>query len=391
MKLLMYPHGGCGNRGCEAIIETTIDMLSLKNKEAYLYSSNVEADKDVGLDKKVCIIGAKEDINIKSFYGFDRRVKAKLFHKNIDDLLLIKKYKFLKDKDIALSVGGDNYCYTGMQHVLSEQNIAIDLYKIPRVLWGCSFDETLFSDKVIKELKEYKAIFVRETLSEKILKDAGITQNVYLYPDPAFTLKSQETEFEKEKLRKGKVIGINVSPLMKRYSEGEILRENFEELISYILKETDYNIALISHVVQSGNSDYDSMKDIYKKYECDRIELVSQKYNCGQIKSLISKCDMFVGCRTHATIAAYSTCVPTLVVGYSNKSKGIAKDIFNNEDNYVIPISELKEKFELKERFLYFLSKVKDIKVYLEKIMPNYIKRSYEAGEKLKQIIKDNI
>lgn len=50
---------------------------------------------------------------------------------------------------------------------------------------------------------------------------------------------------------------------------------------------------------------------------------------------------MFIGVRIYVTIAAYSTEVPTLVLGYSVKSRGIAKDIFGSEENYVIPVQDI--------------------------------------------------
>ena len=56
-----------------------------------------------------------------------------------------------------------------------------------------------------------------------------------------------------------------------------------------------------------------------------RVMLV-QDCNCEELKGYISRCRFFIGARTHATIAAYSSQVPTLVVGYSVKAKGIAKD-----------------------------------------------------------------
>ena len=72
-----------------------------------------------------------------------------------------------------------------------------------------------------------------------------------------------------------------------------------------------------------------------------------------QLKGYIAKCRFFVGARTHATIAAYSTEVPTLVVGYSIKSRGIAKDIFGSEENYVIPIEQIKEENKLTQAFIW--------------------------------------
>ena len=66
-----------------------------------------------------------------------------------------------------------------------------------------------------------------------------------------------------------------------------------------------------------------------------------------ELKGYIARCRFFVGARTHATIAAYSSCVPTLVLGYSVKSRGIARDLFGNEENYVLPVQSLQEPDEL--------------------------------------------
>ncbi len=56
------------------------------------------------------------------------------------------------------------------------------------------------------------------------------------------------------------------------------------------------------------------------------------KYNAKELKGYISRCRAFVGARTHSTIAAYSTGVPTLAIGYSVKARGIAKDLFGTEE-----------------------------------------------------------
>jgi polysaccharide pyruvyl transferase WcaK-like protein len=52
---------------------------------------------------------------------------------------------------------------------------------------------------------------------------------------------------------------------------------------------------------------------------------------------------------THASIAAYSTGVPTLVLGYSNKAVGIAHDL--SLDDFVVDISRLDDNGMLAERF----------------------------------------
>ena len=54
--------------------------------------------------------------------------------------------------------------------------------------------------------------------------------------------------------------------------------------------------------------------------------------NAPQIKYLISFCKIFIGARTHSTIAALSLNIPTISISYSIKSEGLNKMIFDNND-----------------------------------------------------------
>ena len=91
-----------------------------------------------------------------------------------------------------------------------------------------------------------------------------------------------------------------------------------------------------------------------------------------QLKYIISQCRLFIGARTHATIAAYSTCVPTLVIGYSVKSRGIATDLFEIEENYVVPIQTIKSVRELISAFDWLEANANTIKQHLQSVIPAY-------------------
>ena len=91
--------------------------------------------------------------------------------------------------------------------------------------------------------------------------------------------------------------------------------------------------------------------------------------------------------RTHASIAAYSTGVPTLVVGYSVKARGIAKDIFGTDEGYVIPVQSLKEEDSLVKAYENLVANEENIKNTLKEVMPGYIERSWQAGEEIKKLI----
>lgn len=104
------------------------------------------------------------------------------------------------------------------------------------------------------------------------------------------------------------------------------------------------------------------------------------------MKSIIAQCCFFVGARTHATIAAYSSCVPTLVVGYSVKARGIARDIFGTEEEYVIAVQSMKDTFALKRAFEKLWGKKNEIREYLNRTMPQYCEEVLKAKKILETV-----
>lgn len=86
-----------------------------------------------------------------------------------------------------------------------------------------------------------------------------------------------------------------------------------------------------------------------------------------ELKGIIAQCRFFIGARTHATIAAYSSGIPTLVVGYSVKARGIAKDLFGKEDGYVIPVQLLKHEDDIKTELKKIIGRENEIRKALKK------------------------
>ena len=126
---------------------------------------------------------------------------------------------------------------------------------------------------------------------------------------------------------------------------------------------------------------------MYKKFEDTGRVVLIEDCNCMELKGFISRCRFFIGARTHATIAAYSTCVPTLVLGYSIKSRGIAKDLFGTFENYVIGVEELVEEDCLKQAFQWIMNNEMEIKNRLNDFIPGYVEKVF----KLENILQDNI
>ena len=388
-NIKLYSHGGSKNHGCEAIVRGTYKVI---NKPMVLYSMNPDEDIKYGIDKIMTIKKDNDcEIKRKSMEYYLSAANIKLF-KSTELNTKYKKKEFLSDinkDDIYISIGGDNYCYAGV-NVLGDINSLIHKKGAKTVLWGCSINEDVLNDvNVIKDLKLYNLIVVRESLTYNALRKAGITENVVLYPDPAFQLDKEELQLPKGFIE-GNTIGINISPLIiSSGKENGMVKKNYEKLIEHIVNTSDMQIILVPHVTWEHNNDREPIVYLYNKYkDTGRVIILEQEYNCMQLKGFISRCRMFIGARTHATIAAYSTCVPTLVVGYSIKAKGIAKDLFGDYENYVISAQNLNKSDELITAFEWMKKNEESIRKHLNSFIPSYKEKALLAGEKIREMVK---
>ena len=383
-KVFLYNHGGSENHGCEALVRTVCELF--KEENLILYSEMPQQDLHYGIQQLVNVKSAKNAYSklspsfIKAYYS----LKKKNDYFPIDILPYRKTIKEFRTGDIEISVGGDIYCYDDYpKYIQLHQMICRRGCKT--ILLGCSLNEKLFNDpKFVEDMKSYDYISARESLTYELLKKAGL-KSIGLSPDSAFTLPKEEVQLPSNFVENN-TVGINVSPLvMEREQEDNVLLDNYRNLIAYILNKTDYAVALIPHVIWEGNDDRSILNKLHDEFKKSERIAVIQDCNCKQLKGYIAKCRFFVGARTHATIAAYSTEVPTLVVGYSIKSRGIAKDIFGSEENYVIPIEQIKEENKLTQAFIWLQENENHIKEHLKKRMPQYIKDAENVKKKIKE------
>lgn len=367
-------------------------MIKNKSPESAikLYTFNAQSDKAGDLPN----IDDSEEFNYIlpiSKTSVAQKIKISMLSKKSQKLAdeyfysLSCKNPSLAENDIYISVGGDNYCY-GDGHIAAAINRELKGLGKKTVLWGCSIGEKDLTEDKIKDLKTFDLIVARESLTYEALKSSGITKNTVLYPDPAFTLDIDQETTENYEV-KPNTLGFNISPLIGKYSsEGTSIEKISIEFLKYILAGSDKNVLLIPHVIKKTDSDRIILGRIAEELNSDRVSVVPSTLTAAQYKSIISRCDMFFGARTHATIAAYSTCVPTLVIGYSVKSKGIAKDIFGTDEGLVIPVSEITDVQKMIKSYEAFLTKKDSYRKHLEEFMPNYIEKAQDSINELFKI-----
>lgn len=385
LKILLFFHGGSGNRGCEAIIRTAVKLLKTDDRIKTIALSSADPNSDriipnidvLHLDKNSTIdkfspTGVISAIKVKFFK--DERFAYQKIHESI--IKLIPQY------DLFLSIGGDNYCY-GEQHGIYEIDRQIKKAGKKLVLWGASIGKEDLSEQKVKDLKSFDLILARETLTEKILKDAGL-KNVELVADGAFLMGKSELPLPSN-WREGKTIGFNFSPLV--FKKNPDSKAAAFALILHILETTDFTVCFLPHVILHGNDDYEILKEFYEKFKkSERVILLPNNLNATEYKGYIARMKFFIGARTHATIAAYSCSVPTMVLGYSVKSKGIAQDIFG-EEKLVLDLSEISDTRKLIAKFEEMIDDEVSLKETLQLRIPEIKKKAEKASDYVMNIV----
>lgn len=382
----LYAHGGSGNHGCEAIVRSTKKILG--DMPMTLISSNPEEDQFYGIDELCPII---RDVSQKrnrwplDFWKAYATLKLKKDYIPMDKLWYKEAFSHIHKGDIAMSIGGDNYCYADVQKYVMLHDM-LKSRGAKTVLWGCSVEPDVASRPEIRaDLQRYDLITARETITYETLK--AINPNTVLVADPAFLLDTVELPLP-EGFADGNTVGINLSPMaIEREPVPGMAMENYRNLIRYIIENTDMQVALIPHVVWEGGDDRIPLMQLYEDFrDTGRVVLLPDN-GCREQKGYIARCRFFVGARTHATIAAYSSGVPTLVVGYSVKARGIARDLFGSEEGYVLPVQNLTQAEQLTEAFLSLYERRSDIVKHLANTLPAYLANAAAAKDAVEKLM----
>ena len=386
-KLVMYMHAGSGNHGCEAIVNSVCHMIKEK---PVLVSYYGEEDSRYSLNDLCEILSERrfEDHRMAHLLYYAYR----MITKDRESFIRYRYHKVFSEYQVplAISIGGDNYCYDTMLNDLKLANEAFRKQGTRTLLLGCSVEpELLMRQDIVSDLRKYHTIIARESITYEALKNKVETAEgpvILCYPDPAFTLSARELPLP-EGFVPGNTVGINISPMIQdNEKDVGIAMENYRVLLRFIIEQTDMQIALLPHVVWERNDDRKPLHALYEEFKNTGRVVELTDGTCEELKGFIGRCRLFVGARTHATIAAYSGCVPTLVVGYSVKARGIARDLFGTEEGYVLPVQNLTGPKELAQGFAWLMEQQEPIRQRLQEIMPGYRARALETGKEVDRL-----
>ena len=392
-KVMLYQHAGSYNHGCEALATTVSSeiMRVTPDGEVYLCSHDAKEDREFAFPHVKDIVNNKRWLRRWTlpwfFYQVDKRTtNCKWLQEKIEiDRPCIR---LAKDMDVCVAIGGDNYCYNKGKLYWPTERVIKRMGK-KMMLWGCSVEPDELPGELAEHLSLFDAITFRESISYEAFVKCGLGDKAHLVADPAFLLEPDEVLLP-EGFEEGKLVGINLSPMILNYTEErEKVVASIYALVDHILGTTDMNVLLVPHVRLPVTDDMDTLRPIYERYrESGRVLLLDDySLSCRQLKGYISKCRFFIGARTHSIIAAYSTCVPALALGYSVKAKGIARDIFGTEENFVLPVQTFNDPASTVCGFNYLVEHEDEIRQKLEDVMPEYKENARKSAEVFEKLI----
>jgi polysaccharide pyruvyl transferase WcaK-like protein len=278
--------------------------------------------------------------------------------------------RHVHEADIVGSIAGgdsfsDIYGLVRLIYVASPQTLALlmgkSLVLLPQTVGP--FNSSISKTIARYILRRAKLIYSRDREGLETVQDilGGNSERLKFCHDLGFVLESRIDDKRIPPFMRGldrvvPVVGLNVSGLlyMGGYTGNNMFglkadyRRMIQDLIAYFIKKHNAHLILIPHVFGTGENAESDVIACRKACEDsdqgfrNRIYVLEEEYDQHELKSLIGRCDFFLGSRMHACIAAISQCVPAVGLAYSRKFFGVFESV--GMDKLVIDLREHDEK-----------------------------------------------
>ena len=129
--------------------------------------------------------------------------------------------------------------------------------------------------------------------------------------------------------------------------------------------------------------------DIVGRQESERLVVLGSGLNAAQTKWVIGRTRLFAGARTHSTLAGISSGVPTICIGYSVKSRGIAKDVYGHLD-WLVKVQDLADASVLPDRYASLLDRESEMRARLERVNPVFRERARDAVRRFVELVESS-
>lgn len=282
------------------------------------------------------------------FRAITWNILYKLLSLDLHRLINEKLLQEYANANIVIDLGGDSFSddYGSIASINCCYRILLCKFlNKPIVIYAQSIGP--FKNLLTKSLSKFclnrvDLLIVRDEITKNYLQEIGVINTIHFTADSAFLLEASPYEKIEELLLK-EDIDTNERPIIGISASQHIYdlelkksKQNSEKnyillmvkIVDYLIEKSNAQIIFLPHVTNDDQPVDDRFvaKKIYGAAENKgKIRLINNEYSPEELKGVIGQCDLFIGARMHANIAATSMCVPTLAVAYSHKSYGIMR------------------------------------------------------------------
>lgn len=218
---------------------------------------------------------------------------------------------------------------------------------VKRIFWGSTMGP--LDRRRLRQLSRYDLVAVSEPRSRDRLVRAGLS-NVVPAPEPTFLVQRRRRPSAGVFSQDTVGLCLTCPP-----AAGTLLYRCYEQLIGYILRETDLHIALIPYSVRPGQNDlllYRALMDPH--LDTGRIHL-RQDGNSPLLRGDLARCRCCVG--GAGVLAAWSCGVPGLCLCATHRTLGLSQALFGTSREAICPWEQLRRGDQLTQHFQRFLQK----------------------------------
>ncbi|MBA7502783.1 hypothetical protein ES706_01377 [subsurface metagenome] len=276
---------------------------------------------------------------------------------------ILREYK---RADVIISLHGDSY---------SDDYHAFDIPWLPssflpwaQIFWGILLRKPVviypqsigpFKTRLTRflarvALNKTRVIMARGQITYEYLRGIGIDEaRMHLVVDSAFLLEPSPPE-RVEEILSTENINKNTAPLIgMSISQSIIQFSGFKErgerrgsyitlmaqVVDYLVNKLDATIVFVPSVIGPSKELDDRIigHEVFSKVKHkDRVIKITNEYTPEEFRGVVGHCDLFIGARMHANIAALSMHVPTIAIGFSHKTPEIMMSV--GQDKYICDI-----------------------------------------------------
>lgn len=219
------------------------------------------------------------------------------------------------------------------------------------------------------------------TVTKKLLPHK---KNIYNLPDVAMCLPTANREtsdsiLEKVGLLDEKYVVMAPSIVVDQRMGSDAYRKIMKAVVKKVYELTGMPILFTPHTrnlsamigVDSASDDMTVCEEVAKEFDktAVRVEILKERYSATELKSVIARGEFAIGSRYHFLIAAMSSGVPSIALGWGHKYYEMFK-LFNME-KYVFEYHEINEETVIQR---------------VTELAENYLNLKTEIQEKLPEI-----